>query len=83
MKPWKPVKYTNADLSALQCVTAGIATEEQQRHAMKYIIETLGMTYDSVWFPDNRESDFASGRRFVGLSLVKMIKLKIGVLKDE
>lgn len=84
--PWLPVEYKKADVAAIQCVAAGTANEGQQVQAMKFIIENLGMTYDMTWFPGIegvRDTDFANGRRFVGLQLVKLIKLKLGQLKDE
>ena len=73
--PWKPCEYTVAQAAAIRAVSAGTASEDQQRSAMKYIVETLCGTYDLEFRPGGdgaRESAFAGGRRFVGLQIVKL-----------
>ena len=85
--PWVPPKYEIHDAVAIQAVTAGNATADQQRAAMKFIIESLAGTYNISYCPGGedgrRDSDFAEGRRFVGLQLVKLIKLDISLLRRK
>ena len=60
----------------MQNLARGIASAEQQMHALKFIVERLAGTYEQAWFADNeRESCHAAGRRFVGLELVKLCNM--------
>ena len=81
--PWKPPAYEPADAGALQALQRGNATAEQQKRAVAWIINGACATYDLSYRPGEegrRDTDFAEGRRFVGLQLVKMLKLKLGLL---
>ena len=59
-------------LAVKQCAH-GLANAEQQKMALKWIVENAGMAYDSVYLPSERDSAFASGRRAVGLWLVSIM----------
>jgi hypothetical protein len=75
-KAWKPCPVTKDIAYALRAVSEGNASEFQQVQAMRWIIETAAMTYDLTYMPDSaRDSDFAQGRRFVGLQIVKLLNL--------
>jgi hypothetical protein len=72
-EPWKPSDYNVADVAAVQAVAYGRATEDQQRHAFKYMVEMLCGTYDLSYRSANPyDTSFAEGKRFVGLQLVKL-----------
>lgn len=83
MKPrapaWKPADYTPDDVTALQAVLAGIANDGQQKRALDFIINNLCGTYEISFRSDadggERETSFAEGRRFVGLQIVKLLRL--------
>ena len=73
---WAPAPYEIYDIGAIQALSKGIANEQQQARALHWIIETVCGTYDQSFRPGSeRETVFAEGRRFVGLTLVKAIKL--------
>lgn len=78
-----PPKYDLADVAALQAVMAGEATEDQQRRAMTWIIYEACGTYEFDYRTEPRDHAFASGRRFVGLQIVKMLKLNKAALKEK
>ena len=82
--PWVPPEYELADVSAVQALLAGNATMDQQKRALSFVIERLAGTYDLSYRPfgedGRRDTDFAEGRRFVGLQLVKLLKLNTAVL---
>jgi len=83
-RSWHPPKWTNAQCVAIQAVAAGVATEGQQVLAMQWIIEQASGYTNLSYSPDSdRDTCFAEGRRFVGLQLVKLIKIKVGMLKDS
>jgi hypothetical protein len=81
-QPWHPVPYDKDDVYALKSLATGTANEGQQKHAIKYIVEAIAATYDETYFSDSeRNSAYAQGRRFVGLSIVKLINLPLGALE--
>jgi len=82
--PWYPPEYELADISAIKGVAAGTATEEQQKRAMKWIIENCCATYEMSYRPtSDRDTAFAEGRRFVGSQIVKLIKLDMSIFKRD
>ena len=86
-QPWKPAGYELADAAAIQALMRGDASAEQQRRAMKWIIEKAAGTYDQSFYPGGddgrRNTDFAEGRRFVGNSIVKLSKVNVSSLRRK
>jgi hypothetical protein len=81
---WAPPAYEIADVSAVQALMNGTAEPHQQQRALKWIIEIACGTYDMSYRPDSqRDTDFAEGRRFVGLQLVKLTKLNTARLREK
>lgn len=78
-KPWHPVPYKDADIYALQAVNNGVASAEQQKIAMRWIVHIAGSYNDMPWYPGDetgkRDTDFANGRRFVALQIVKLLSI--------
>lgn len=80
--PWFPAHWEPADVSALQALQRGEATPEQQKRALDYMIQIAG-TYDLSYRPDSaRDSDFAEGKRWVGLQLVKLLKINLAAIRQ-
>lgn len=76
--PWEP-----ADVGSLQALARGEANAHQQQRALKWIIEAAAGTYDLSYQPDSeRATSFAEGRRFVGLQVVKLLKLNLTAMKE-
>lgn len=82
--PWFPPAYEPADISAIKGLAAGTATPDQQRRALKWIIENACATYELSYRP-NSEGDtaFAEGRRFVGLQIVKALHIPMELILDQ
>lgn len=78
-----PVDYDLPAVAALQACMAGEATPDQQQRAMTWIIYTACGTYDLDYRTEPRDHAFASGRRFVGLQIVKLMKLNKAILKEK
>jgi hypothetical protein len=88
-RPWEPpwdgstregrVEYMQKVVQ-LQALARGEATDIQQVEILEYLITAVCATYDLSFRPDEmggqRASDFAEGKRFIGLQLVAMLKLK-------
>lgn len=67
--------YTEADVQALRAVARGTATADQQRRAIRWLIEQACGTYDLSFRPESeRLTDFAEGKRWVGMTIVWMLQ---------
>lgn len=85
-EPWKPPDYELPDVVAFQALQRGDATEDQQKRALNYLIQTLCGTYDLQFHPGpegDRDTCFAAGKRFVGLQIVKFLHLNPTALKKD
>lgn len=85
--PWLPPAYEKADVSAIQALAAGLASPEQQKRALDWIINQAAGTYDLAYRPGgedgSRDTTFALGRVFVGQQVVKMLKLSLGMIANK
>jgi len=74
--PWHPAPYDDSVTGALKALQSGTANAAQQQRALKWVIEALCGTYDLSFRPDcERATSFAEGKRFVGMQIVKQLKL--------
>lgn len=81
--PYLPAEYKAKEVSAIQALARGDATPEQQKQSLEWIINELAGTYDLSYRPESdRDTTFAEGKRYVGLQLVKMLKIVISRLKE-
>lgn len=80
--PWAPIEWANClpQIHALRAVAAGTATAEQQREFFRWVVEDLCKTYDLSFRPGNPEdTTFAEAKRFIGLQIVKLLKIRLNV----
>lgn len=85
-EPWAPPVLGLFDVASIQAVAEGVATADQQQHAMKVLIERLCGTYDEPFCPGEdgrRSTDYALGKRRIGLMLVTFIKAPLKNFKDD
>lgn len=83
-KPYFHAPYDVADAAAIQAVTEGRGTEDQQKRAMKWIVDVASATYGLSFIPQEQDSTaFAEGRRFVGLQIIKLYKLNLRAIKEK
>jgi len=80
--PHLPAQYEAADASALQALQDGSANEDQQKRALRWIIERAAGTYEAHFYPDERFTTFALGRAYVGQQVVKMLRLNVSTLRS-
>lgn len=78
-----PSKWELADASAIQAVVKGEASPEQQRRAMNWIIYNCAAVNDLEYRPDQRDHAFVSGKRFVGLEIITLIKINVGAFRKK
>lgn len=81
--PFTPAVWDIADVAAVQACVNGTATAEQQKRAMQWIINQAATTYDFEYRTDGRDHAFASGRRFVGLQINKLLLLSVPGLQEH
>lgn len=67
--------YEPADACALQALERGDATPEQQKRALCWVVHNASLTHSLHYRADPYDHAFASGRGFVGMQIIKMLKL--------
>ena len=73
MAPFEP-----ADASAVQAVFNGTADEDQQRRAMRWLLEGACRIHETSFSPDNdRMTIFHEGQRFVGKQIAEMLRTDV------
>ena len=75
-----PATFTSVDAGALQAVSSGTANEGQQKRALKWILESACGLPLWAFRADQRETDIALGRHFVGQQIVGLLKVNISQL---
>jgi len=81
---WHPPEYDIPDVRAIQALASGTADEHLQKRALDWIINQAAATYDEPFRPGQPDvRDYMLGRRSVGLAIVKLIKIKIELLKED
>lgn len=75
----RAIRYTDAEIGALQALERGDATPEQQKRALKWIVEEAGRRDSDAFLLEpeggERASAFMAGRRFVALEILKLVHL--------
>jgi hypothetical protein len=78
--PWKLPPLPEDVMYAIQSVAKGTANPFQQRRAFEFLTEMLCETDRMSFWPGGedgrRASDFAEGKRWVGLQLRRILKLR-------
>ena len=82
---WVPADWDLADASAMQALERGEASPEQQKRALNWIIVKACRYYEPEYKPGGaegeRDSCHASGRRWAGIQIVKLLKLNVAQLR--
>jgi hypothetical protein len=71
--PWEPAMVTQAELHAIRALYQGQANEEQQRVFVDWLTKASGVL-ELEFRTNDRESNFAGGKRFVGLQFFSLAK---------
>lgn len=83
---WHPAPWENHEATAIQALFSGNANPDQQRTAVKWILDGACNLYDLSFRPGEagrRDTDFAEGRRFVGQQMVKLSKLNVEAFRKR
>lgn len=85
-EPWAPPVPTHSEVAAVKACFEGRATEQQQRDAMAYIVNKACATYEDQFCPGDegrRNTDYALGKRRVGLHLVSLLHTPLKNFRDK
>ena len=83
---WHPAPWEIHEAAAVAALFAGNANPDQQRTAMKWILDGACNLYDLSYRPGpggERDTAFAEGRRFVGQQIVKLAKLNTDAFRKR
>ena len=79
----EPAKFTSSDVSAIQALLAGTANDGQQKHALNWILDSACVLPLWPYRADQRETDIALGRQFVGQQIVGLLSINISALRQR
>lgn len=79
----EPAPFEVADAVAIQAVARGEANNDQQKRALKWILESACSLPVWAYRNDERETNVALGRHFVGQQIVGIMKVNISRMKKE
>lgn len=81
-KPHNPSPCSSYDVYAMKALAAGSASESQQKRALNWILNQCCGVPDNTYYPESeRDTVFASGKRFVGLEIVALINMPTNKLE--
>lgn len=79
---WDPAPWEDHHAHAIQALQAGVATPDQQRAALQWIIEGAAGHNDWAYRPGSeRDTAMFLGRQFVAKQIVKLLNLNLSLLK--
>lgn len=81
--PLLPYKWQMHEAYAIQQLSKGFATEEQQKVALAAIVEGICATYDEPYRGDPHDTAFACGKANVGRQIVKLVKLNLSLFTKK
>jgi len=83
---WEPNERwqtTNKEkIRALQAVWSGTANEGQQIMAISFIIDEFCSRASNQYYPNERDTIFALGKKFVGDLIAGAINAKLGKIQE-
>ena len=86
-QPWvPPFDVVAKDIYALRALAKGNASDVQQVHALKFIVEKLAGTYEEQFCPGEegrRTTDYALGMRRVGTLIVSYLAADVSKFEQE
>jgi hypothetical protein len=80
-QPYDPVDYEPEHVSAIQLLERGECPEHLQKIAFEWIVTQAAGLYDQSYRTNPYDTAFAEGRRFVGNTIIKMLKIDAAKLR--
>lgn len=83
---WHPAPWEVHEAAAIQALFAGNANPDQQRTAMRWILDGACSYTDWAYRPGaegTRDTDMCLGRQFVGHQIVKLSRLNLELFRKR
>ena len=81
--PWVPERFTNAEANAIKQLTKGEASQDQQVMALEFIIRKICGYNELGYYPCERDTAFALGKRFVATEIIKFASITVSMEAKE
>ena len=82
--PWASADFDIADVSAIQALDRGEANPDQQRRALKWIVERACQIGEDAFVPGHPEvTQYIVGRQSPGKQIVKLMKLNLSQMRSH
>jgi hypothetical protein len=82
-RPDAPAFYTYPVVVAVHALSRGEASPHQQTEVLKWIIEFVAGVNEHQFYPDDRQTAFSLGRKFVGDQIIKVTKMDLSKLRSK
>lgn len=79
----EPAPFNVAQATAVQALSAGVANEGQQKTALEWILKDACGLPLWPYRKDQRETDIALGRQFVGQQIMGLIKVNVSTMRKR
>lgn len=73
--PWVPERFTNAEANAIKQLIKGEASKDQQITAVEFIVRKICGYNELGYYPCERDTAFAMGKRFVASEIIKFASI--------
>lgn len=83
--PWQPVTISDRAATILKAMQRGEATPDMQKWILRWIIYDVCDTYGNAYRPgpNDRDTNLALGKQFVGHQLLKHLNINLAKIKPE
>jgi len=79
---WDPAPWEERHAYALQALAGGVASPDQQKEALRWIIEGAAGHNDWAYRPSSeRDTAMFLGRQFVAKQVIKLLNINLSSLK--
>jgi hypothetical protein len=75
--PWQPIDTSVEELAAIHAMADGAANDRQQMLIIEWLMRATAVTEMEFRPTGERESNFAAGKRFVGLQFFTLARSRI------
>ena len=81
--PWVPERFTNAEANAIKQMIRGEASQDQQITAVEFIVRKICGYNELGYYPSERDTAFAMGKRFVASEIIKFASITASMEAHE
>lgn len=75
--PWEPTPVEPFEIAAIQALSRGEASQSHQLNIVRWLERSTGVSELEFRAAGERESNFAAGKRFIGLQFFSLVKARM------